>query len=549
MVTTIERPKTKMIKKKDEKPAVKPLESRSSSDLSIRLAAVMGEKAKRPNASSRQPSANSIVSKEEQVVSEISNDALNPTEKSHQSTVSVEDNNQKEDSETGSEKARAMSNDAIVDQVIPNMNDDTVKLEAEQQDTPVTTDSKSDEMSASSFSNVTEPPETKDDEEPQTVIEDKPEQDTKIHQDDIILEPTPSINKEKTEATILEQREQQLLQAMENIAKLHDQINQLQEDAESNEASLKSKIAEMEAKQAETGDQTLQSPAQLQKSVKRLESVVADLKRQLTSKDDKIQGLLQEGEKLSKVELRHSTTIKKLRSEKADADKTMTELNKKLEKANADLLQASQKDTKQTETEKRLQESVKLLSDLTEQQTKHINKLESEKIAFQKKYTKTEAALKKALEDIEQERANAKLVAEQESAAALEKEIKANDRLHKELTKMKESAESLEARLRKEVRELQIALQTVEEHAGAREDGLRQEVADLQSRLQQSDYKMDDINTSVDDATAPLLRQIEQLQTQHAMAIRNRDQAEQRFVYGYAYLKNNKSLIIILVVL
>jgi hypothetical protein len=131
---------------------------------------------------------------------------------------------------------------------------------------------------------------------------------------------------------------------------------------------------------------------------------------------------------------------------------------------------------------------------------------------------------------MEEERNKAKLEAEQVNAAALEKEIKANDRLHKELTKLKEGSESLENKLRKEIRELQIALQTVEEQAGLREDSLRQEMADLQTKLQQSDNRVDDINVSVDEATAPLLRQIEELQSQHAIAIKTRDQTEQRFV-------------------
>lgn len=510
MVTTIERPKPKTIEKKqDEQPITKPLETRSSSDLSSRLAAVMAEKAKRPDASPRQQSSNSIVDKKDEIA--LGNAPI-LAEKTQENAVLVDTD------EVISRNTREISNAATVEDVIPNVSDDTSKPDAIiQQDTPVAVETDSEKMTTDASIIELDTVET---------TKDKPEQDTNTNQDDTSLEPTSSSSNNKQD-TILEQREHQLFQAMENIAKLHDQIHQLQEDAERNEISLKSKIAQLETKQIEIGDQ---SPAQLQKSMKRLESTVEDLKKQLTSKDEKIHGLLQEGEKLSKVELRHSTTIKKLRSEKTEADKTIVDLTKKLEKVNADLLQASQKGTKQTETEKRLQESVKLLSDLTEQQTKHINKLESEKLASQKKHTDTEVALKKALDATEEERAKAKLDAEQESAAALEKEIKANDRLHKELTKIKESAESLETRLRKEVRELQIALQTVEEHAGAREDGLRQEVADLQSRLQQSDYKMDDMSTSVDEATAPLLRQIEQLQTQHAMAIRNRDQAEQRFV-------------------
>jgi hypothetical protein len=62
-------------------------------------------------------------------------------------------------------------------------------------------------------------------------------------------------------------------------------------------------------------------------------------------------------------------------------------------------------------------------------------------------------------------------------AAALEKELKANDRLHKELTAARTAAEQTEKKLKQNIRELQVALQTVEEKAGYREDNLRQDIA------------------------------------------------------------------------
>jgi DNA repair exonuclease SbcCD ATPase subunit len=81
--------------------------------------------------------------------------------------------------------------------------------------------------------------------------------------------------------------------------------------------------------------------------------------------------------------------------------------------------------------------------------------------------------LKKELQEIKES-------AEKESnaahAAALEKELKANDRLHKELTEVRTTAEETERKLKQNIRELQVALQTVEEKAGYREDNLRQDI-------------------------------------------------------------------------
>ncbi|CAO0792883.1 unnamed protein product [Mucor circinelloides] len=590
MVTTIEKPKKPKasVEKKPEPPAAtKPLESRSSSDLSSRLAAVMAEKSKRADKSPRNslkatgknPEINvDVEAKDKEAPLQDKKEATPTTEEKPLNNEAEKIANEKKDVKE-EDQAVATSNadstaetalEAVQDEVKSSTITDPLQADMEESvaisdmaakdDTTSTADATEDstadatedstaDATADSTADSTAEKAIKDVEEPDVVDVPEPASAEESSESSVAKLDTPKTKETKPDSTkaksshvekdekdrILEQREIQLMQVMENITKLHDQMQQLQDNADKKESQLQAKIDQLETKIKQSEGESAQagSPANLQKSVKRLEATVDDLKKQMLSKDEKIQGLLHEGEKLSKVELKHSTTIKKLRLEKAETDKNVAELTKKLEKATADLSQASQKGTKQTENEKRLQESVKLLQDLTEQQTKHINKLESEKLATQKKLTETETSLKKMQSSLEEERNKAKLEAEQVNAAALEKEIKANDRLHKELTKLKESAESLETKLRKEIRELQIALQTVEEQAGQREDALRQELADLQTKLQQSDNRMDDINVSVDEATAPLLRQIEELQSQHALAIKTRDQAEQRFVTQY----------------
>ncbi|KAG2193668.1 hypothetical protein INT47_002310 [Mucor saturninus] len=487
MVTTIERPRTAPLPppaaKKDEQTKVLQ-ESRSSLDLSTRLAAVMAEKKKK----NKEP---------------VSTTPIIPTTEAPTKEGTIESTKEiKEVTPSTTEVAvEQVTEEAPVKEIVQKVQEDIVE----------NTPAKEEIVEPTQQVDIT--PKENEEKEVETQVE--------------LVDTTPSNPKKDTDTKddkdrILEQRETQLLQAMENIANLHDQIHQIQEEADT---KVRTALQQLEAAESNTS-----SPANLAKTVKRLEASLDDLKKQMASKEEKIQGLMLEGEKLSKVELRHSTLIKKLRLEKADVDKTLLDQTKKLEKAMTDLSQASEKGSKQSETEKRLQDSVKLLSDLSEQQTKHINKLESEKIATTKKSSETELALKKALESMDDERTKAKLEAEQVNAAALEKEIKANDRLHKELTKTSQDAQSLESKLRKEIRDLQIALQTVEEQGGLREDALRKEVADLQTKLQLSDNKMEDISATVDEATAPLLRQIEELQTQHALAIKNRDQAEQSII-------------------
>lgn len=541
MVTTIERPRTAPLPpKKDEQPKIQ--ESRSSVDLSTRLAAVMAEKKKKNKEGLSEPSsvstplATAIIPETEatttegkESITEVKQEV--PTRKIKQEVPAKEIKQKTPTREIIQEvPTKEIKQEAPPKEITEEIAAEEMDIEPSVQETPAQEVPKDIVEIEPPVEEIVKPMKQTDIIPEGKMTDSKKDTDTKQAelktQLDVVTAPVKELKRENDtkddKDRILEQRETQLLQAMENIAKLHDQIHQIQEDADT---KLRSTLQQLENAQANTS-----SPANLTKTIKRLEASLDDLKKQMVSKEDKIQGLMLEGEKLSKVELRHSTLIKKLRLEKTEADKSLLDQTKKLEKAMADLSQASEKGTKQSETEKRLQDSVKLLSDLSEQQTKHINKLESEKISTTKKSSETELALKKALESMDDERTKAKLEAEQVNAAALEKEIKANDRLHKELTKTKQDAESLESKLRKEIRDLQIALQTVEEQGGLREDALRKEVADLQTKLQQSDNKMEDITTTVDEATAPLLRQIEELQTQHALAIKNRDQAEQRYI-------------------
>ncbi|SAL97263.1 hypothetical protein [Absidia glauca] len=328
---------------------------------------------------------------------------------------------------------------------------------------------------------------------------------------------TPSSSDDKDR--ILAQREQQLFQAMETIAKLHDQIHGLQQDGDTATSQIKS----LQNRLQEVSTSQISS-----RNGKKLEQTIQDLNKQLVSKEEQIQGLLKEGEKLSKNELKQANTIKRLRVEKQEQDKSLADTQKRLDKSNADLNDLTAKSKRSGESEKRAQESVKMLTEMTERQTKHINKLETDLIHLKEQYQQSQAELTSTLENLDKERDKAKVESEQVHAAALEKEVAANGRLHKELTTTKETAQALESKLRTEIRDLQIALQALETQAGQREDNLRREVADIQNQLQRRDAHLDEVAGNVEEATTPLLRQIEELQTQHSLAIKNRDQAEQR---------------------
>ncbi|CAO3613286.1 unnamed protein product [Cunninghamella echinulata] len=406
-----------------------------------------------------------------------------------------------------------------------NIGDNTMHKEDDimnnKDDTILTTDT--DEVTLSSSVNIKN--DTNDNDKNNTDIDsnDIKNISTATTEDTITTTPSDTLsgsdlntdNKDK----ILAQREQQLLQAMETIAKLHDQIHNLQQEGEESNSQIKLLQDQLQ------NQSTSQSSS---RNIKKYETVIQDLNKQLMNKEEQIQGLLQEGEKLSKNELKQATAIKRLRAEKQEIEKNMTELQKKHDKVNSDLNESNIKSKRTIEAEKRAQETVKMLTEMTEKQTKHINKLESDSLKLKEQYQQIKIELATTLENLEAEKNKAKAESEEIHAAALEKEVAANGRLHKELTKMKETSETMESKLRSEIRELQIALQTLGSDAGIREDNLRKELMEIQMKLQEKDAYIDELSSNVEEIAAPLLRQIEDLQAQHSNVIKNRDLAEQR---------------------
>ncbi|CAO3696573.1 unnamed protein product [Umbelopsis ramanniana] len=321
---------------------------------------------------------------------------------------------------------------------------------------------------------------------------------------------TSSANEDEKWNAIIRQREEQVLSVMKSNAELHEQLHQLQDTSDAEISRLKAKIDEL-------------------MSSKSGNKAVEELRSQLAGKDTQIQGLMAEGEALSKRELKHMNALKKLRADKQESEKSLQDLQKKIDKGSSDLIEANAKVARMTEAEKKNSESLKNANIATNKQQKTITRLEKTL-----EDTKNELKASQAqLEQVQKELTDAKESGEKEAsaahAAALEKELKANDRLHKELTETQTAAEETEEKLKKNIRELQIAIQTIEEKAGYREDNLRKDIARLQQRLQAAEAYADEVHSNMDDSTQPLLRQIEVLQTKINEMTKSRDEMERRF--------------------
>ncbi|RUP50837.1 hypothetical protein BC936DRAFT_137512 [Jimgerdemannia flammicorona] len=380
---------------------------------------------------------------------------------------------------------------------------------------------------------------------------------------------------------IISQRERQLMSAMEANAELNTSVQQLREADSQKQREIEhmgAKVAELEkqvtaaveaARLAREKASQQQGHAQSQKEAGAaavtagLQKVVEEQKAAIAAKDEQIAGLLAEGEKLSKNELKHMTTIKKLRSEKTEAEKTITEMQKKVEKASGDQVETNGKLARMMETERKMNgglrrmESIKTLTETSERQAKQIIKLESDLVSSKEAQANLQLALDRAWQELAEARKFSAEASAQAQSAALDKEIKANERLHKELQQARQEAEETETSLRKEVSDgypgppahaladrgdgwvqgghvtarylgtVESFLNLTSFYSRCRKlTEWRPTSQALQMRLQASEARSEDLSAGMHDSTRPLLKQIEALQTQHSVAMKNWDKIE-----------------------
>lgn len=235
------------------------------------------------------------------------------------------------------------------------------------------------------------------------------------------------------------------------------------------------------------------------------------LEKKLLERDEKIALLMEEGQNLSKTELKHMTLIKKLRAQAGETSKAQTELKLRAEKAERDLLQANERAKRAEDAEKRAASG---------QGTR--NKAERDLQAL----TNERTALNATVADIKAQlsRANARAEAAEAKAQADAAEIEKRhaQEVKDELASAKIEREISEEKLRKEIRDLKEAKEREKEKARALEVELRGEQSVLESKMETLRIRAEEVSSgATGDAQAKLLRQIETLQTQYAVASEN----------------------------
>jgi len=240
-------------------------------------------------------------------------------------------------------------------------------------------------------------------------------------------------------------------------------------------------------------------------------SPAGGLEKKLAEKEEKIALLLEEGERLSKLELKNLTIIKKLRTKITEDEKVGASMKTKLRKAEKEVTEGKEKLKKAQETEKGLNEQIKASSKLEGE----VEKLRNEKNNRDAFVADLKVQLVAAC-------ARADGAESRVQTEALEAERKTTRNLREQLDKIQSEATLMGEKLHLEIGDLKAKIERDSERAKITEAELRSEVAVMETKVEVLRARAEEVSSGASgDAHSKLLRQVETLQTQYAIASEN----------------------------
>ncbi|KAJ6259492.1 LOW QUALITY PROTEIN: hypothetical protein Dda_5129 [Drechslerella dactyloides] len=235
------------------------------------------------------------------------------------------------------------------------------------------------------------------------------------------------------------------------------------------------------------------------------------LEKELAKRDERIALLLAEGQQLSKTELKHMNNIKRLRAKTQEEEKTTAEAKRKQEKAEKEAADLREKTKKAVDAERRANERLKAMAKMEVDN----ESLKRERDILQISTSDLKLQLAKAV-------ARADDAESRVQTEALEAERKTTAELRDKLEKTQNDALAEKERYKNEVWTLQSKLERDGDRAKAVKLELENEISILETKLEvmRTHAEEASIGTS-GHIHAKLLRQIETLQSQYAVASEN----------------------------
>ncbi|KAI4660682.1 uncharacterized protein J4E78_005387 [Alternaria triticimaculans] len=282
-----------------------------------------------------------------------------------------------------------------------------------------------------------------------------------------------------------------------------------EESLRDNREELNSHLERIDALQSKLTYLSEQLAASAKAAKSDSEATPADKK--LADKDAQIAALMEEGQKLSKTEMKHLTTIKKMRTKALEQDKEIATLKQRLTKAERSITEQSERARRAEAAEKSAQEKLKIVGRIE----KDIETIRAEREEAGLTISELRKQLNDALsraEDAEKRAQSGALEAEKRATASLKEDIE-NVRIEKKLA---------EDRAKRELQAARDEAKSQQEKSKVAELELRGEIANLESKLELLRSRTEEASSSATgDSQAKLLRQIETLQTQYSLASEN----------------------------
>ncbi|KAI4097359.1 MAG: hypothetical protein LQ344_000458 [Seirophora lacunosa] len=241
------------------------------------------------------------------------------------------------------------------------------------------------------------------------------------------------------------------------------------------------------------------------------EAESGSIEEKLAAKDERIALLMEEGHRLSQTELKHMSIIKKLRSKSTDDDKRVAEMKRLSEKHERAAREAQDKAKRAEEAEKRASEQARSLPRLVQD----LESMRADRDA-------QDAFIQDLQSQLAEATSTARQAQEVAQAEALNAQRKQTADLADALSTTKIEHEIAQRQYETELREVRQKSEREKERARIAEIERQGEQHALESRLEAYRARVEEASAgSGGDVQAKLLRQIETLQNQYAIANEN----------------------------
>lgn len=241
------------------------------------------------------------------------------------------------------------------------------------------------------------------------------------------------------------------------------------------------------------------------------EAKPGSLEQKVAAKDEKIALLIEEGQKLSQTELKHMSVIKRLRAKANEDEKAVAESKRMAERYEKAAREAREKANRAESAEKRASDKVKSLT-----------RIEKELETLRADRDSTDLLIQDLQIQLSQATSAAKEAEVKANAEALESERRRAVDLADELSSAKTEKDLAEKQHQYELRQLREKAEREKERARVAEIERQGELNILESRLEAYRARAEEASAGqTGDVQAKLLRQIETLQNQYAVASEN----------------------------